>query len=108
MNKVLDAHNTYRSFHDVAPLQWSDECAAAAFVAATNCAKKKKMYHNSNTEYGHGQNIYWTSRGPTQGVKQACGGNVVGVTPAQAVKPWYDEVDDPGFNYDTIADWDTK
>jgi uncharacterized protein YkwD len=52
---ALDSHNKYRAWHQVEPLAWNDDVAAAAMDYASKCI----WTHDSDTAYG--ENLYATT-----------------------------------------------
>jgi pathogenesis-related protein 1 len=58
--RIVAAHNKYRSKVKVPDIQWSDELAVVAQKWANHLAKKScRMKHSNNGKYG--ENIYWSS-----------------------------------------------
>ena len=53
---LLAKHNELRSLHGAPPLEWSDELAAHAQLAADD-NEKSGMRHIHAQEYGEGQNV---------------------------------------------------
>lgn len=83
IGQALAAHNSLRELHGCPPLQWSDDCAAAARLCADACAQQGTMQHSHCQEHGHGQNIFVGTAGS--------------FSAAAAVRSWYDEVQNPGY-----------
>lgn len=80
----LEAHNSYRILHGVAPLTWSDTVAASAQAYAETCP-------SSHSGSGYGENLAWAT--------YDMGENNV-------VQLWYDEeafydYNNPGFSSET-------
>jgi len=84
---TLDAHNQLRALHSAPPLEWSQDCYEAAKRAAEHCSRIGKLEHqNLGGKLGrHGQNLAWCSMSP--------------YPPEDAVNAWYDEIDDPGYDF---------
>jgi pathogenesis-related protein 1 len=68
--EILDAHNTRRAQHCVAPLAWSEELAAAATRVAQSCIFR----HSGN---GFGENLFIGTTGF--------------FSPTDVVSAWYSE-----------------
>lgn len=83
--ETLKSHNTLRAKHGAPPLAWSDDCAQKARLCADECARRGKMHHCHCKEYGHGQNIFAGAAG--------------GFGAWDAAQAWYDEIDDPGYEF---------
>jgi len=71
----LDAHNSARNNHGASPLAWSDDLANAAKSWASGC----KFKHSGGSLGPYGENL---------------AAQTGGLTPAQAVQMWMDEVGD--------------
>lgn len=84
---TLEAHNAYRGKHGVPPLAWSNECFEYAMKQAAKMEQLNGLDHdNMDGPSGrHGQNCF--------------GGTGSGWTAHQAVKAWYDELTDPGYDF---------
>lgn len=85
--ETLDAHNKLRKDHGAQELTWSDECYLEAKTQADACQAKSSLFHGclSGPSGRHGQNAYWCS--------------APGSTAEQCTQSWYDEVDDPGYDF---------
>jgi len=81
MQAALDKHNEYRQTHGASPLTWDDTLAQKALEWANGC---KWEHSNFGSQYGYGENLY-AGTGTFDG--------------AHAVKGWYDEITDPGYNF---------
>ena len=89
----LKQHNKYRKTHGSPPMELDDDLNAAALVFAEELAAKGEFYHDPNLQsLGHGENLYasWTSD-PSAAV----------IDYAKAVDEWYNEVTDPGYDFET-------
>lgn len=53
---LLAKHNELRGLHGAPPLEWSDECAAHAQLAADD-NERSGMRHCHFREYSEGQNV---------------------------------------------------
>lgn len=91
---AVESHNTLRKRHHAPSLEWDDELAEYAARAAAHNQAQSCMMHCFTTKDGGcdddanmGQNIYWCSR-PSPDAAFA------------ATKAWYDEIDDPGYDFD--------
>ena len=70
-----------------------DDLNAAALVFAQELADKNLFYHDPNLQsLGHGENLYasWTSDP-----------NAAVIDYAKAVDAWYNEINDPGYDFET-------
>lgn len=85
---TLDAHNKLRALHGCPPLTWSDECYIEAKKQANACQARGALYHDhmEGPSGRHGQNGYWSS--------------APGTTAEGATESWYEEITDPGYNFD--------
>jgi len=85
---TLDAHNRLRALHGCPPLTWSDECYIEAKKQANACQARGSLFHDhlQGPSGRHGQNGYWCS--------------APGSTAEVATESWYDEITDPGYNFD--------
>lgn len=83
----LDAHNFFRRAHGACDLTWSEECYSSAKKQADECQKRRKMVRgNREGPSGkHGQNIFWSS--------------AEGKPAHDMVKAWYNELEDPGYDF---------
>ena len=78
--------------HGSPPMELDDDLIAAAQIFAQELADKGEFYHDPNLQsLGHGENLYasWSSN-PAMAV----------VDYAKAVDNWYEEVTDPGYNFE--------
>jgi len=78
MQAALNEHNRLRAKHNAPNLIWDEELASQAQTWAGDC----KWEHS---KLGHGENLY-----------AAYGSTFSG---AAAVKSWYDELTDPGYDF---------
>jgi hypothetical protein len=88
VQETLDIHNALREAHGAPPLEWSDECAELAQMQADAMAAAGSIFHD-NTEGpsgSHGQNVAMA---------------MPEITPTMAIKMWYNEVNEPGYDYDS-------
>ncbi|XP_020908986.1 Golgi-associated plant pathogenesis-related protein 1 isoform X2 [Exaiptasia diaphana] len=83
--KSLDAHNKYRSQHNVPLLTWSSELAREAQAWAKNIAKKNKLMHAKDRKSGEGENIFMSSSADFDDAG------------ADATDSWYSEVKNYNF-----------
>jgi hypothetical protein len=84
---TLAVHNALRAAHGAPPLEWSDECAEWAQKQADAMAEKGSLFHgNQGPDDSHGQNCAMAS--PE-------------IDATAAIKMWYNEVNDPGYNFDS-------
>lgn len=86
-NAVVGTHNDLRAKHGAPPLQWCEECYAAAKRQADFCSSRNTLSHgNTDGPSGkHGQNAFWGSSGRN--------------TPIDVVESWYKEIVKPGYNF---------
>lgn len=80
----LEAHNKFRSAHNVPPLSWSNELARSAQIWATKLAKEGGLKHDQLE--GIGENVFMASQGFDAAAEKA-------------TKTWYSEV-----NYIWVAE----
>ena len=80
----LEAHNKFRSAHNVPPLSWSNELARGAQIWANKLAKEGRLKHDRLE--GIGENVFMASQGFDTAAEQA-------------TKTWYSEV-----NYIWVAE----
>jgi hypothetical protein len=88
IDETLAVHNALRAAHGAPPLEWSDECYELAAAQAEAMAASGSIFHD-NTEGPsghHGQNVAMA---------------MPEITPTMAIKMWYNEVNDPGYDYDS-------
>ena len=104
VNEWLKEHNDRRAMHCVSPMTWSNELATAAqrWADACNLGANGVPCHQNDTQNcpaaqpdGRGENLYWSGwRSTPAGGEEPFGG----VTPAEVVKAWYDEIANYNFN----------
>lgn len=80
--ECLDAHNRYRAMHGCPPLKLNAQLDAFAKEWCESLAKRNKMEHRPNNEYG--ENLYMAEN--------------VDVPGELPVKRWYDEIQQYDFN----------
>lgn len=87
---ALETHNRFRALHGAPPLLWSIECAVYAQKAATENQKSGEIHHcfceTKTTGRKMGQSIMWSSEEEKKPEEAA-------------VKFWYSEFEDPGYNF---------
>lgn len=86
-NAMLDAHNDWRTRHNVPPLNWDPAVAAVAQDWADHLAATGVFEHRQNNKYG--ENIWAGSAGF--------------FAPTDAVSSWGSEVNDYDFDSNTCA-----
>ena len=79
--------------HGSPSMTLDDDLNAAAQVFAEKLAREDQIYHDPNLQsLGHGENLYGTwSSNPENNV----------VDYAAAVDAWYNEINDPGYDFET-------
>lgn len=85
--ETLQRHNELRAKHGAPPLEWSQDCASQAQLAANACAEKGELFHSHHKEFGHGQNAFMGTPGQ--------------YSADDATQAWYDELTDPGYTWDS-------
>lgn len=83
--EALDIHNKYRALHGVPPLTLDRNLCKYSEEWARNLASRGTMQHRSNSSYG--ENLYCKY-----------GTGKIDATAKEAVKSWYDEINQYNFN----------
>jgi hypothetical protein len=90
MERTLAVHNALRAAHGSPPLEWSDECAQYAQMQADSMAAAGSIGHdNMDQPSGRaGQNV--AMNGASMSDEEYA---------ENAIKMWYNEVNEPGYHY---------
>jgi len=79
--------NIARAAHGAPPCAWDDDCAANAQAQADECADSDTLFHGNCDDQGQNAAMNY------EGLDEAANAN-------GAVSMWYDEINDPGYNYE--------
>lgn len=84
---MLHYTNIARAAHGAPDVEWCDECAANAQAQADYCASIDNLEHGNCDDEGQNAAMNYEGLDETANAKGA-------------VAMWYDEVNDPGYNYE--------